>query len=301
MTIPFVHIIILNWNNPTDTLACLDTVRQLDYDNVRVVVVDNGSADDSAARIRLEYPAIDLIALPENLGYTGGNNAGIRHSLERGAEYVWLLNDDTTVAPDSLALLVEAAARHPDAGFLGPLVRLREQPDRILSAGGVFGPDMTLRQRGLGEADAGQFRVPEPVDFLSGCALLASRRVIEAVGAFDEAFFAYGEDIDWCYRGAQAGFRSLLVPAAVVWHPDTRSRDENSPRVMYYISRNRLLFMRKHRLGARRMGRTVLRYLYWLANWSLNPKWRGIRPKRDALWFAMRDFAAANFGRSASV
>lgn len=298
---PSVAIIILNWNNAADTLDCLKSVFELDYPNFNVLIVDNGSTDDSVAQIRERYPDLDILPTGENLGYAGGNNAGIREALESGAEYVWILNDDTTVGRDSLSSLIEAAALHQNVGFAGPLVRLREEPDHILSAGGFFDQGMAPCQRGLGELDTGQYPHPEAVDFLSGCALLASRQVIEAVGLLDGSFFAYGEEVDWCYRGALAGFISLMVPAAIVWHPDTRSRDENSPRVTYYISRNRLLFLHKHRLGSRYLGQTLAQYFYWLVNWSLNPKWKGIGPKRNALWHAMLDFAKGRYGRSVNV
>lgn len=300
---PLVIIIILNWNHPEDTLACLHSVVALHYPagNMQILVVDNGSSDKSAAPIRAAFPDIELIQIGVNLGYAGGNNVGIRCALAHGADYVWLLNDDATVAPDALKLLVRAAESHPGAGFLGPMVRIREQPDRILSAGGFFGPGMTSQQRGLGELDRSQYSVVAKVDYLSGCALLVSRVALERIGMLDEQFFAYGEDVEWCYRGKQAGFDVLFVPEALAWHPDTRERDQGSARVTYYISRNRLLFLRKHRLGIGNITRTLARNVLWLVNWTVNPKWRHIKPKRNALWLAMRDFALGRFGKSTDL
>jgi hypothetical protein len=124
---------------------------------------------------------------------------------------------------------------------------------------------------------------------------------LEKIGLLDEKFFAYGEDVEWCYRGKQAGLDVLFIPQAVVWHPDTRARDEASARVMYYISRNHLLFLRKHRLGMGNVTRTLLRNTVWLVNWTVNPKWRRNRPKRDALWLALRDFALGRFGKSSDL
>lgn len=293
-----VTTVVLNWNNAQDTLSCLDSLAKLDYPNPWIIVVDNGSTDDSVARIRAAHPAVDLIETGENLGYAGGNNVGIRHALAGGADYVFLLNDDAIVAADALSLLLQAAQARPSAGFLGPMVRTREQPDRILTAGGLFGPHMTPSLRGFGTLDQGQYRGVEEVDFLSGCALLVSRAALEAVGTLDERYFAYGEDVEWCFRGRRAGFKVLFVPQAVVWHPDTSLRDQNSPRVMYYITRNHLLFLRQHRLGSGVMLRTLLRHLIWLVNWSINPKWRHIKPKRDTLWWALRDFTLRRFGKS---
>lgn len=293
-----VAVVILNWNNTPDTLACLRSVIALDYPVTHIIVVDNGSTDDSVSQIREAFPGIEILETGENLGYTGGNNVGIRYALSQEADYIWLLNDDSLVAKDALSSLIWAANVHPDAGFLGPMVRIKEKPDHILFAGGFLDPDMHLQHRGLGEIDQGQYRDVIEVDYLSGCALLVRRSAVEKVGLLDERFFTYGEDVEWCYRGKQAGIKVLFVPQAVVWHPDTQQRDISSPRVMYYSTRNHLLFLRKHRAGIRSMSRTWLRNSAWLLNWSLNPRQHHSRAKRDALWSAMRDFVFGRFGRN---
>ena len=293
-----VYIVVLNWNNASETINALRSLSRSDYPGHEIVVVDNGSTDDSIAVIRADFPGVHIIGTGENLGYAGGNNVGIHYALAQGADYIWLFNDDAIAAPDALSALMRAAQTDPDAGFLGPTVQMRERPDQILSAGGYLDSDLNPRQRGLGEINQGQYQKIEEVDFLSGCALLISRASIEAVGLLDERFFTYGEDVEWCFRGKLHGLKVLFVPQALVWHPDTRSRDENSARVMYYMSRNRLLFLRKHRLGFAKMARTLSRNTVWLLNWSINPKWRHAKPKRDALWLAMRDFALGRFGKS---
>jgi GT2 family glycosyltransferase len=295
---PWGAIIILNWNHVADTLSCIHSVNALDYSNKRIIVVDNGSTDDSVTRIKDAYPDIHLIETGRNLGYSGGNNVGIQYALrDLATDYVWLLNDDVLVASDALTRLVEVAEMHPQAGFLGPMVYIREHPDHILSAGGILGPTMDSFQRGLGELDQGKYEKVDEVDFLSGCALFVSRKLIEEVGALDESFFAYYEDVDWCYRGKQAGFDILFVPQSVVWHPDTRYRDEHSASVMYYMARNHLLFLSRNHLGIYSKGKVWFRYAKWLVNWTFNPKWRDAKPKRDALMLAMRDFVLGRFGK----
>lgn len=294
-----VAIIILNWNNPDDTLACLRSVMALDYpaERLRVIVVDNGSTDDSVARIRAAYPDVALIETGANLGYAGGNNVGIQYALDHhGCDYVWLLNDDVIVAPDSLPALMSVALADPRAGFLGPMVYTREEPQRILSAGSLLHDGWRPQHRGIGERDQGQFDTIAEVDYLSGCALLVSHSAIEAVGMLDEDFFAYHEDIEWCYRGKKAGFKVLFVPEAKVWHPDTLRRDENSPVVTYYIARNSLLFVKKHRLGHVKFARMLLGHARTLLSWSLRPRWRHKRPQRDALARALADFARGRVG-----
>jgi GT2 family glycosyltransferase len=270
----------------------------LNYGAVEPIVVDNGSVDDSVARVAESYPDVTILQAGENLGYAGGNNLGIKHALSKGADYVWLLNDDVTVAPDSLSLLMSTADAQPKAGFWGPTVYMHEEPRRILSAGGCLGKDWAPQHRGIGELDVGQFGQIETVDYVSGCALLVSRALVDAVGLLDERFFAYCEEVEWCYRGRQAGFGALFVPQAAVWHPDTRSRDRDSVVVKYYMSRNQLLFMAKHRLGASAMVHHLASYTLWIANWTVNPKWRHKRRQRDMLLRAVFDFVRGRYGKA---
>jgi GT2 family glycosyltransferase len=295
---PKVAVIVLNWNNAADTLRCLHSLSQLDYEAHHVIVVDNGSSDGSVATIEASYPGVTILQSQENLGYAGGNNLGTNYALRRGFDYFWLLNDDVIAAPDSLSALMVQATAEPKAGFLGPKVYTLEEPKTILSAGGEFGPGWQALQRGMGELERGQFDQTVETDFLSGCALLVSRKLIETVGGLDEDFFAYYEEIEWCHRGRNAGFRVLFVPDSKIWHPDTRLRDSDSTLVMYYISRNRLLFLAKHRLGAGAIIRCLATYLLWVVNWWLNPKWRHKRSQRDALIRSMMDFTLGRFGRA---
>lgn len=293
--IPRVAILILNWNNAPDTIACLESLGAVDYPACRVLVVDNGSTDGSVAAIRAAFPEVEILETGENLGYAGGNNVGIRYALERGAEYVWLLNDDVTVAPESLSILVAVALSNRDAAFLGPKICMTEEPQRILSAGRI---GFDGGHRGLGELDRGQFDQIAEVDHLSGCALLVRREAIERIGMLDEDFFAYEEDVEWCYRGKRAGFKVLFVPQAKVWHPDTRRRDPDSPLVTYYMSRNHLLFMKKLDLGTLAILRTLGLYVMRVFNWSIRPKWRHKKRQRDALLKAIWDFGRGRYGRA---
>ncbi len=155
--------------------------------------------------------------------------------------------------------------------------------------------------RGLGELDVGQFGGPATVDYLTGCAVLVRRALIESVGALDERFFLYEEDVEWCYRGRRAGFQSVLVPQAKVWHPDTRRRDELSARVTYYTTRNKLLLIRVHRLGGRVVAAHLLRHARTLASWTVRPKWRHKRAQRRALVRALLDAARGRWGAAEGV
>lgn len=292
---PRVLTIVLNWNSAAESLACLASLERLTYENVHLLGVDNGSIDDSLTRIRTHAPHIDVLESKRNLGYAGGNNRGIEWGLTRGFDYFWIVNPDVVVDPESLSALVRVADTEPQVGLVGPLIYCTERPRCVLSAGGVFRNGRT-RHRGVGELDTGQFAAVAEVDWLSGCALLASRRLIESVGLLDERFFLYGEDVEWCYRARRAGFRVLLAPRAKIWHPDTRRRDELSARVTYYIARNQVLLMRTHHLGARVAVAFLLRHLRTLASWSVRPKWRHKRAQRRALLRALLDAARGRWG-----
>jgi GT2 family glycosyltransferase len=290
-------VVVLNWNNVADTLRCLEALAASDYEGFEVVIVDNASTDGSVAGLRERYPALTILENERNLGYTGGNNVGIDHALKRGAEYVLLLNDDSVVAPDALSALMAAAADHPEAGFLGAKLLSLDEPTKILSAGGVLAGDWNSAHRGMGERDAGQYDGLAEVDWLSGCALLVSREAIHQVGILDSSFFAYYEDVEWCFRGRRAGFKVVYVPDARVWHPDGQEYYSNSPRVTYYMARNHLLFMKKH-LGVAAVARRLACCLLMLVNWTVRPKWRHKRAQCHALLRALVDFGSGRFGQA---
>jgi GT2 family glycosyltransferase len=294
---PHIGVVVVNWNREADTLRCLAALLVSDYEDFEVVVVDNASTDGSAEAICRAYPALALVRNPENAGFAGGNNVGIGHALERGAEYVFLLNNDAVVEPATLRALAAAAASHPGAGFLGAKVCTLEDRRQVLSAGGRLENGWRPVHLGLGEIDNGRRAAPVEVDFLSGSALLASRGAIEAVGRLDEDFYLYYEDVEWCLRGKRGGFQVLEVPAARVFHPDTRLRDQDSPAVTYYCARNSLLLAKKHRLGYAVLLRLWLTYSRMLFSWSVRPRWRHKRAQREALLQALRDYAAGRFGR----
>lgn len=289
--------VILHWRNPAATRACLASVRALVGPPPRIVVVDNSCTWDTVGDAGGD---VTVLRPGRNLGYAGGNNLGMGWAFAHGAEWALLLNDDVTLAPNALQELLEAATAHPQAGILGPLVLIQEEPERILSAGGFFGQGLAAMQRGLGAVECGQYADVEEVDWVTGCALLVNRRMVEAVGWLDESFFLYVEEVEWCYRARRAGWLVFFVPGAHVWHPDTRSRDADSPFVVYYMGRNSLRFARKHRLHAA-LARQTLTYARTVASWSLRAKWQHKRAQRDALLHALADAARGRGGEATDL
>lgn len=217
---PRVAIIVLTWNGKALTLDCLDSLRELDYQNVEIVTVDNASTDGTAEAVRERYgDSVTLIVNSENAGFSKGNNVGIKYALEKGADLVLLLNNDTTVSPVLVDGLVSAFRDAPDVGIAGPKIFYSYPPDRIWFAGGeVFLARGIARHIGLREIDRGQYDKVRDVDYITGCALMARRQVFIQIGMLDPAYGAYFEDTDFCMRARRAGYRVVYTPAGKVWH-----------------------------------------------------------------------------------
>ncbi len=243
--LPKVYIIIINWNNWPDVVECLESLKNNDYPNYQVVIVDNGSKE----RPEAPSPDIKIIYNKENLGFSGGNNVGIKYALKQGADYVLLLNDDTIVVFDFLSRLVEVAESDDKIGMVGPKIYFYEDRNRIWSAGGKINwlyNKGTLR--GWNEMDKGQYDAPkiQEMPHLTGCCLLVKREVLEKAGLMSEEYFLYYEDTDWSFRAKKNGFKCVFVPVAKVWHRISRSALAGSASYIYYHVRNGLIFASKY-------------------------------------------------------
>jgi GT2 family glycosyltransferase len=258
-TRPSVFIVVLNWNGLSDTLECLEAVGRLDYPNRHVVVVDNGSTDGSADTIAARYPSATLIRHRENLGYTGGVNAGIEHAIQHGADYVWLLNNDAVVTPRSLTQLLTFAERHPRMGLLSPIIRYYDKPHDIQFAGTLV-EEPPARVPHIQCLEAGALLTGDIV--LVGTALLIRSAVVTGIGLLDDRYFAYCEDWDYSLRARAAGFEVAVLPSAIVFHKSAGSLGHDSPLKEYLMVRNRYLVWRSHLTGWQRRAYTS-RYLAW--------------------------------------
>lgn len=293
---PLVISVVLNMNRRHDTLECLSSLERTAHARSQVMVLDCLSQDGSAEAVRMECPGVTVVELLENRGYAGNNNIGLRAALDMGADWVFVLNNDVTVAPDCLPMLLSVGEAHADIGVVGPMVFHHDEPGVIQSAGGVLSARWEGVHLGQNEDDEGQFKTPRDVDWLSGCALLIRRDVLKDVGLFDERFFAYWEETEWCVRARRAGWRIVHVPAAKLWHKGVQRDYRPRPAVTYYLTRNRLLMLLAHRapLSARLLAWAQIART--LTSWSLRPKWRDRRPHRDAMWQGICDYLRGRWG-----
>jgi GT2 family glycosyltransferase len=244
---PLVFIIILNWNGWRDTLECVASCRKLTYDNARIIIIDNGSTDGSEKILRQNLPDIELIQSGTNLGFSGGNNMGIRLALQRGAEYIWLLNNDTIVDPAALSTLVETAEQDSHVGIVGSKIFYFSSPRRLWFAGGFwkFGK-ILITIRGDGEEDNGQYDSKTPVDFITGCSLLIRAETVRNIGLLEEKYFLYWEDTDWNATAKKKGWGILYTPHSLLWHKVSSSFNPVTDQQAYYYLRNKLLFYERH-------------------------------------------------------
>ena len=239
-----VTAIVLSWNGRESTLACLRSLERVTYRPFTVLVVDNGSSDGSADAVAERHPDVSLLRLPENLGFAGGMNAGIRAAFAAGAGAVLLLNNDMEVEPGFVEPLVAAAAGDPSCAAACAQILFADEPLRIWYAGAPFKPHRghSGRNVGYGQPPLPPATDPYPTDRACGGAMLVTAGASDRIGLFDEELFAYAEDTDWSLRAHREGLRCLVVPASVVRHAVSGSSGgESSPTSVYYSLRNSLV------------------------------------------------------------
>lgn len=259
---PMVAVVV-NWNLPDETRTCLESLRAADGNVPAISLVDNGSTDDSVAIFQQCYPEVDLITLPENRGYAAANNIGIKHALDKGAEWVLLVNNDVILAHDAPSGLIQGVTR---GGYDIVMPRIDVLGTETLWHVGAVRRRWNPLPRPLTVEDIAD-GAPKDVDYAVGCVLLIHRRVFERIGLLDEQYFVYYEDLDFCTRAAKAGFRIGSVPSARAWHHVSASSRNDTPRRAYLITRQRTLWCRSQGVG-------FAAGVWWLAH--IHGLWRGL-------------------------
>lgn len=248
MMTPLVSIISINYKQAKVTCEMLASLRHVTYANYEIIVVDNASPDEEVRPIEEQFPNVQIIRSPENLGFAGGNNLGI--AVAKG-KYLLFLNNDTEVAPNFLEPLVTLFESNPDVGIASPKIIFYGTDEIIQYAGcgGInpwTGRSVTV---GLMEKDEGQHDVSFPTALIHGAAMMVPMTVIKKVGLMPELYFLYYEELDWCEMIKRAGYRSYYVAEGKVYHKESASVGQGSVMRTYYMYRNRLLFIRRNSKG----------------------------------------------------
>ena len=260
-----LSIITVNYNGLKDTCALIDTIPFDEY-SLEVIVVDNASKEDEASVIAESYPQVKVIRSEKNLGFAGGNNLGIKAAQ---GKYLFFINNDTVLfrgkeqkvrGKKTLQPLIDRLESTETIGMVCPKIRFAWDDAPIQFAGYTPLTTITLRNRsiGFGEKDKGQYNTPHPTPYAHGAAMMVKREVIERAGMMPENYFLYYEELDWSMMIRRAGYQIWYEPAATIYHKESQATGQNSPLRTYYITRNRLLFVKRNVQSAEKF----LSYLY---------------------------------------
>ena len=276
-----LSIISVNYNGLKDTCELIDSIT---FNNdMEVIVVDNGSIDDEAALISRLYPQVKTIRSDKNLGFAGGNNLGMKAAKGR---YLFLINNDTIFKDYNIKSLIDRLESSPTIGMVCPKIRFAWGNNPIQFAGYTPLSKITARNQAIGfaEEDKGQYNTPYSTPYAHGAAMLIKREAIEKVGLMPECYFLYYEELDWSMMFTRAGYEIWYEPACTIYHKESQSTGQDSPLRTYYMSRNRLLLVKRNWSGLTK----YLSYIYLI----------GIVALRDVCKFAIKgrtDYLKASY------
>ncbi len=246
MNPPTILAIILNWKQPELTIECVQVLQTSTYQALDILVIDNGSGDNSVELLQRKLPNCIILSLPQNLGFAAGCNFGLRWAQDHKYRWAMLLNNDAFVTPNTLKLLMEATAT--DIGLLSPKIFYENQPEFLWFAGAkqhVY--LLEMRETGQGEQDGPKWQKTRDVDYLVGTGLLVNIMAVSRVGLLDESYFMYYEDLDWSIRLRQAGLRLRLVANAHLFHRVSfSSGGQSTPTQLYYQAKSSVIFFSQH-------------------------------------------------------
>lgn len=273
---PEVAVVVLNWNGWQDTIECLESLLKVKNIDFEIVLVDNGSTDDSEKKIenwieshnipkfkffrpQVQELAIDesrnirigmqrviLFSLSENIGFCAGNNLGLKHALANGIPYALILNNDTLVDSKFLSYLVEYAKAHPDAGLIGGQIRYADNPKKIWWMGGSINNWLKFEHFYHNQPADKNIKETFSTYWVSGCMTLIPLVVFSKIGGYDEKLFIWDEDMDLSLRAAKAGYKLVVVPSSIIYHKISKTLGILSPLTYYYSGRNHLFIMRRY-------------------------------------------------------
>ena len=266
-----VSIITINYNGLKDTCELIETIPF--NDNLEVIVVDNASLNQEADIISQKFPHVKVIKSDKNLGFAGGNNLGIKAAQ---GKYLFLVNNDTLFKSFNIQALIDRLNASPNIGIVCPKIRFAWNPQPIQFAGYTPLSRITIRNQaiGFGEDDHGQYETAHPTPYAHGAAMLLKREAVEKVGLMPECYFLYYEELDWSMMFTRAGYQIWYEPQCTIYHKESQATGQNSPLRTYYITRNRLLLVKRNWKGLSK----YLSYCYLL----------GLVAPKDILKYALQ-------------
>lgn len=242
-----LSLITINYNGLKDTCELIESL-PLGNQSMEVIVVDNASKEDEASILEKRYPNIKVIRSNKNLGFAGGNNLGIKAA--RG-KYLFFINNDTLLShqPSAIDSLISRLESDEKIGMVCPKIRFSWDNNPIQFAGYTPLSRFTMRNRsiGFGETDKGQYDTPHPTPYAHGAAMMVKREALEKVGIMPECYFLYYEELDWSMMFTRAGYSIWYEPACTIYHKESQATGQNSPLKVYYLTRNRLLFVKRNK------------------------------------------------------
>ena len=260
--LPKVDIVLVNYNNQKDTIECLKSINGIEYFNYEVIVVDNASANVDELCNYCEHNDIIFIVAKNNNGFSSGNNIGIKIALDRAADFVLLLNNDTLVEPDFLSNLIAAYYRNQNIGIVGGRIYFNSDRSKLWYAGGEISfTGGYVNHFGYMHSINKEYNTEKNVTFITGCLMLIPAKVFKEVGLLSEEYFLYSEDADYCCRVMDAGYSLLYAPSAVIYHKVGAASGKNSIITQYYSSRNDFYLFYKY--APEKIKGKAIRLLMW--------------------------------------
>lgn len=279
-----IYIILVNYNGYRDTIECVKSIERIKHNNYKIVIVDNASTNNSVEYIKNSLKECILIESKQNLGFAGGNNIGIKYAINNGAEYVLLLNNDTLVETDFLDNMIASFENKENVGVVGCKIMYYPEKNIIWYGSGKIDWFKFIGiHLGIKKIDKGQCDIEKEIDFMTGCCMLIKRDVFEKVGLLPEEYFMYFEDVDFCIKVKDAGFKIWYNPKAVVYHKvGLSSGGEESAFAIECCTRNRLIFMYKYRFKVNKINFELSKIYFYLTRYIRYVQYIVLRKKYKA-------------------
>lgn len=243
---PLVYLLILNYRGYEDTCECIQSVLAMEYENYRLLVIDNNSEDGSYERLKQKFTDIEIIQTEKNLGYAGGNNVGIEYALDQGAEYVAILNNDICVEKNFLNIIIQEMEKNKNIAISGPAV-CEWNSDIVQSAGAMinlYNAESKVLNAGKKYFDLQSERII--CDYISGACLIVRASLMNQIEKIPEMYFLFYEETEWCLQAIRKGYEVCCIPSARIWHKESSSVSKVSNLKQYYMDRNRVIFEKRN-------------------------------------------------------